>query len=124
MNPRITLVGRIGKTPERHGSGATFRVVTSDAVKTESGQWEDRNVSWWTVKAWSHLADQTRILDKGQEVMITGTISQNDWTDREGNTRSSYDVVADTIAVTTFTLTKKPKNNSPFEESMSESPWN
>ena len=106
MNPKITLVGRVGQNPESMGSGVRFRVVTNDSSKNDAGKWEDKNTSWWTVKAWRSLAQQAQILKKGQEVIITGTIAEDNWTDSSGNKRSSYEITADNIAVTTFTLTK------------------
>ena len=78
MNPKVTLVGRLGADPESVGtSGVRLRVVTSDRAKNDKGEWEDRDTSWWTVKAWKTLAEQTKkTLKKGQEVIITGTIYQ------------------------------------------------
>lgn len=120
MNPKITLIGRVGQNPEKMGaSGVRFRVVTNDSAKNDSGKWEDKNTSWWTVKAWRSLAQQANILQKGQEVIITGTIAEDTWTDTTGAKRSSYEITADNIAVTTFTLTK----GSTPESSDVEDPW-
>ena len=115
MNPKITLVGRLGKDPEAIGqSGAKFTVATKDRVKNDkTGAWEDRDTSWWTVKAWKTLGQQAiTTLKKGQEVVIVGTIYQENWTDSNGNNRSSYEVSAESIAVTTHTLAKNlPSTN-------------
>jgi len=54
------------------------------------------------------LAEQSiATLKKGQEVVIVGKIYEETWKDKEGNNRTSYDVNADTIAVTTWSLSKK-----------------
>ena len=108
MNPKITIVGRIGQDPEAIGSGIRFRVATNDRVKNDTtGQWEDKNTSWWTVKAWKNLALQSKqMLRKGQEIIIVGTMSEENWTDSTGNKRVSYEIVADNIAVTTHSLAK------------------
>ena len=94
MNPKVTLVGRLGADPESIGtSGVRLRVVTSDRAKNDKGEWEDRDTSWWTVKAWKTLAEQTKkTLKKGQEVIISGTIYQESCTDSSGNTKTSYEV--------------------------------
>lgn len=125
MNPKITLVGRVGTTPEKMGtSGIRFRVVTADRVKNENGEWEEKNTSWWTVKAWKGLAQQSQNLAKGQEIVVLGTIAQDDWTDSSGNTRSSYDITADSIAITTFSLTKDtPAKEYKVKVSSDESAW-
>ena len=121
MNPKVTLVGRLGADPESVGtSGVRLRVVTSDRAKNDKGEWEDRDTSWWTVKAWKTLAEQTKkTLKKGQEVMITGTIYQENWTDNAGNNRTSYEVVADSVGLTAYTISKQPAMAS----SASEDPW-
>ena len=108
-NPTITLEGRIGQDPEPVGSnGLRLRVATSDRVKNdETGNWEDKNTSWWTVKLWRNLSDQSKnVLKKGMEVTIIGKIYEENWTDKEGQKRTSYEVNADSIAVTTFSLSK------------------
>ena len=109
MNPVITIVGRIGQDPEAIGSnGLRLRVATNDRVKNDAtGEWEDKNTSWWTVKAWKSLADQSKaVLKKGQEVIIVGKVYEENWTDKEGTKRTSYEINAESIAITTFSLSK------------------
>jgi len=117
-NPTVTIVGRIGQDPEAIGSnGLRLRVATNDRVKNDStGEWEDKNTSWWTVKAWKRLAEQSiDILKKGQEVIIVGKVYEENWTDKEGTKRTSYEINAESIAVTTFSLSKPTKvNNDQF----------
>ncbi len=108
-NPTVTVVGRIGQDPEAVGSnGLRLRVATNDRVKNDStGEWEDKNTSWWTVKAWKRLAEQSKdVLKKGQEVIIVGKVYEENWTDKEGTKRTSYEINAESIAVTTFSLSK------------------
>jgi single-strand DNA-binding protein len=116
-NPTVTIVGRIGQDPEAIGSnGLRLRVATNDRVKNDStGEWEDKNTSWWTVKAWKRLAEQSMdVLKKGQEVIIVGKVYEENWTDREGTKRTSYEINAESIAVTTFSLAKKTVRDDPF----------
>lgn len=115
MNPVITIVGRIGQDPEAIGSnGLRLRVATNDRVKNDvTGEWEDKNTSWWTVKAWKRLAEQSKdVLKKGQEVIIVGKVYEENWTDREGTKRTSYEINAESIAVTTFSLSKSSSTPS------------
>ena len=117
-NPIITIVGRVGSEPETVGSnGLRFRVATNDRVKNDvTGEWEDKNTSWWTVKAWRTLAEQSKsVIKKGMEVIIVGKIYEDTWTDKDGVRRSSYEINADSISVTAYTLSKdKAPNNSDF----------
>jgi single-strand DNA-binding protein len=107
-NPIVTIVGRVGTEPEPMGeNGLRFRVVTSDRSKNEeTGTWEDVNTSWWTVKAWRKVAEQAKgTLKKGQEVVIVGKMREDNWTNPTTNEkRTSYEINADTISVTTYSL--------------------
>lgn len=116
MNPKVTVVGRIGTDPEAIGtSGVRMRVVTNDRVKNpQTGAWEDRDTSWWTVKAWKTLAENSKdVLRKGQEVIVVGNMREENWTDKDGNKRISYEIIADSIAVTTKTLSKEVVGSQP-----------
>lgn len=118
-NPTITLVGRLGKDPALIGDkGLRLRVVTHDRVKNEeTGKYEDSATSWWTVKVWGRLADQAKsTIKKGQEVTIVGKIYEENWVDKSGNERSSYEVKADSVAVTSYSLQKEIASDRFFEE--------
>ncbi len=126
-NPTITIVGRVGSDPESVGSnGLRFRVATNDRVKNDTtGAWEDKNTSWWTVKAWRTLADQSKsVLKKGMEVTVVGKIYEETWTDKDGIKRSSYEINADSISVTTYSLSKdKPASDFPSYKNYAEVPF-
>ena len=127
-NPMITIVGRVGSEPETVGSnGLRFRVATNDRVKNDTtGEWEDKNTSWWTVKAWRTLAEQSKsVIKKGMEVIIVGKIYEESWTDKEGTKRTSYEINADSISVTAYTLSKDkaPSNDFPSYKTYAEVPF-
>ena len=116
-NPIITIVGRVGSEPESVGSnGLRFRVATNDRIKNDvTGKWEDKNTSWWTVKAWRTLAEQSKsVIKKGMEVIIVGKIYEESWTDKEGTSRTSYEINADSISVTAYTLSKDKVEDGEF----------
>ena len=126
MNPKVTIVGRLGKDPEAIGqSGARFTVATNDRVKNDkTGQWEDKDTSWWTVKAWKTLGKQAiASLKKGQEVIIVGTIYQETWTDSSGNNRTSYEINAESVALTVHTLSKDLPSSPAVASVPAEDPW-
>lgn len=127
MNPKVTLVGRLGKDPEMIGqSGTRITIATNDRVKNDkTGAWEDRDTSWWTVKAWKTLGQQAMAtLKKGQEVIVVGTIYQENWTDKEGQKRTSYEINADSVAITTHSLSKDlPTTSTHVVSEPTEDPW-
>ena len=109
-NPTVTFTGRIGQDPVvLSNGGIRLRVVTNDRVKNDqTGQWEDSKTSWWTVKVWNRLADQSKdILKKGYEISIVGKIYEENWKDKTtGEARNSYEIQAESIAVTPYTIKK------------------
>lgn len=109
-NPTVTFTGRIGQDPVvLSNGGIRLRVVTNDRIKNDqTGQWEDSKTSWWTVKVWNRLADQSKdILKKGYEISIVGKIYEENWKDKTtGEARNSYEIQAESIAVTPYTIKK------------------
>jgi single-strand DNA-binding protein len=121
-NPNVTIVGRLAADPEFKNFGssavAKFRVITSDRRKNEDGKWEDVNTSGWNVVAWNSTADSCKnILEKGQEVVVIGSIKEDLWTDKEGNNRKSIEVNASNVAVSTYSIQKAAKS-APAEPAM------
>jgi single-strand DNA-binding protein len=117
-NPEITIVGRIGTEPEYKSFGGNnilkFRIITSDRRKTDDGRWEDVNTSGWNVVGWNKLAESSKnVLEKGQEVIVVGTMKEDSWTDKEGNNRKTTEITASNIAVTMYSVQKAGKRSEP-----------
>ena len=117
-NPEITIVGRIGTEPEYKTFGGNnilkFRVITSDRRKTDDGRWEDVNTSGWNIVGWNKLAESSKnVLEKGQEVIIVGTMKEDSWTDKDGNNRKTTEVTASNIGVTMYSVQKSAKSSEP-----------
>lgn len=111
-NPKVILTGRIGQNPEpfANNKGLRLRVATNDRVKNDTtGEWENGKASWFTVKLWGRQADLGSVLRKGQEITVVGTITEETWVDKQTNAnRSTYEITADSVAVTTLSLGDKP----------------
>jgi single-strand DNA-binding protein len=125
-NPEITIVGRLAADPEfkEFGSNnvAKFRIITSDRRKNEDGDWVDVNTSGWNVAAWNKLSESCRgVLARGQEVIVIGSVKEDNWTDKEGNSRKSVEVTASSVGVTTYAVQKAAKPVVSKKEEMSES---
>lgn len=104
MSAAITIRGRVGKDLDikftNQGKAyVPFSVVSNTRKKSASGEWVDADTSWWECKAFGGYAEA--IVDnivRGDLVTITGTIKQTTWIDKDGNKRSSYEVLVDSIA--------------------------
>jgi single-strand DNA-binding protein len=96
---KIIIVGHLGRDPEvRYTPQGTavcnFSVATSERRKDKSGEYQDIT-TWFNVSLWGNRAETTsQYLSKGKLVYIEGRLTQREYQDRDGNTRTSLDVNA------------------------------
>jgi single-strand DNA-binding protein len=99
---KIIIVGYLGRDPElRYTTDGTpvcsFTVATTERKKDKSGEFQDAT-TWFQITAWRKLAEiSEQYLKKGRQVYIEGRLSQREYQDRDGNTRTSLDVQASDI---------------------------
>lgn len=99
---KIILVGHLGRDPElRYTTDGTpvcsFSIATTERRKDKSGEFQEMT-TWFQVTAWRRLAEiAEQYLKKGKQVYIEGRLSQREYQDRDGNTRTSLDVNASDI---------------------------
>jgi len=93
---KITIVGYLGRNPElRYTPSGTavcdFTMATTER-KGRSGEGEELT-TWFRVSMWGRQAElANQYLQKGKLVYIEGRLSQREYTDREGNKRTSLEV--------------------------------
>jgi single-strand DNA-binding protein len=96
---KITIVGHLGKDPEiRYLTDGTavcnFSVATTEKRKDRSGEMQE-NTLWFRVSVWGKQADAAnQYLSKGRQVYIEGRLSQQEYTDKDGNRRTTLEVRA------------------------------
>ena len=127
----ITLTGLVATAPRRITTSAgldiaSFRLATTQRRYDQNTHtWVDGSTNWYTVTAFRHLAANTYTsIQKGDRVIVTGTVRIRDWESGE-KTGTSIDVDADAIGHDlnwgTSTLTRTPKT-APAAEPESTSP--
>ena len=99
---KVILVGRLGRDPETRytGSGqavANFSVATDESYKDRNGERQKRT-EWHKIVVWGKQAEiAQQYLKKGSLVFIEGRIQSREWQDKEGQKRTSFDIVANTM---------------------------
>lgn len=90
----ITIAGALGKDAEMRylANGdpvASFSVADS--------QEREKPTIWWSCSLFGKRAESlSQYLVKGQAVTVSGTVSEREWTDKDGQKRKSMDIrVAD-----------------------------
>jgi len=99
---KVILVGRLGRDPETRYTGggqavANFSVATDESYKDRNGERQKRT-EWHRITAWGKLGEICQqYLKKGTMVYIEGRIQSREWQDKEGQKRTSYDIIANTM---------------------------
>jgi single-strand DNA-binding protein len=99
---RIAIIGYLGRDPEiRYTPEGTtvcnFSVATTEKRKDKGGELQD-NTTWFQVALFGRQAENAHhYLTKGSHVWLEGSLSLNQWTDREGAPRVNLEVMASNI---------------------------
>lgn len=99
---KVILVGRLGRDPEtRYTSSGqavcNFTMATDESFKDRAGDRQKRT-EWHRIVAWGKLAEICQqYLKKGSQIYVEGRIQSRQWDDREGNKRTTTEVVANTM---------------------------
>jgi single-strand DNA-binding protein len=96
---KVILVGRLGKDPEtRYTSGGQavchFSMATDESYKDRNGERQKRT-EWHRITVWGKQAEiAQQYLKKGAQIYLEGSIRSGEWTDKEGQKKTSYEINA------------------------------
>jgi len=96
---KVILVGRLGRDPETRYTGggqavANFSLATDESYKDRNGERQKRT-EWHKIVVWGKQAEiAQQYLKKGSLVFIEGRIQSREWQDKEGQKRTSFEIVA------------------------------
>lgn len=99
MVNKVILIGRLGADPEVKylSSGTTvanFRIATSETRTNRSGE-KTTTTEWHRIVAFGRLAEICgEYLNKGKQVYIEGRLRTRSWEDKDGNRKSTTEIVA------------------------------
>jgi len=107
---RVTLIGNLGKDPEikviPSGSRvANFTMATSESYKDKSGEWQE-TTEWHNINCWDFVADKASKLSKGAKVYVEGKIKTRSYQDKEGVTKYTTEILANSI----ISMTKEERS--------------
>lgn len=99
---KVSIVGNLGGDPETRytPSGALnvqFTIAASGRRRSSEGQDQD-NTTWFRVTAWDRLAErlvsmvERGYIGKGRLLYVEGQLESRQYTDRNGQPRTSLDV--------------------------------
>ena len=99
---KVILIGNLGRDPElRYTQGgqavANFTLATSERFANKSGEQQERT-EWHRIVAWGKTGELcAQYLSKGRSVYIEGRLQTREWEDKEGQKRSTTEIVAQNV---------------------------
>lgn len=116
MLNRVSIMGHLVRDPElrRTQSGIAVTTMTIAVDRDFKSQDGTKQTDFFDVVAWRNTAEfASRYFFKGRVMIVDGRLQTKKWTDREGNKRTSVEIVADNIY---FGDSKRdnPNNNGEF----------
>jgi len=101
----VCLLGRLTADPElrttQNGISVTNFTVAVDRSYTPKGQ--EKQADFIPAQAWRHTAEfLCKYFRKGQRIALTGSLQTRSYTDRDGNKRTAYEVVAEHVFFAEF----------------------
>ena len=115
---KVILLGNLGGDPEARTTTNGMNVVNFSLATTEKWKGESKT-EWHKIVVFGKLAEICeKFLRKGSSVYIEGRIQTRGWEDKEGNKRSSTEIVANTMQMLGDKTESKPEPKAePTEES-------
>jgi single-strand DNA-binding protein len=97
----IKITGNIGSKPELKEMNdkviTSFSIAQNERKKGDDGNYYDSHTNWVDIACSHNLAKRSCELEKGERVTVIGSLRTITYQDKEGNTRKSYTVWADSI---------------------------
>ena len=97
---KAILIGRLGRDPEvRYTPDGTavanFSIATSDEWTDKASGEKKERTEWHRIVVFRRLAEICgEYLSKGRQVYIEGKLQTREWQDKEGNKRTTTEIVA------------------------------
>lgn len=109
----VVLIGRLTDNPElRHTNNNIAVTRFSIAVDRGYRSGEERQADFINIVAWRQTAEFiTTYFKKGQRIGLEGSLRMNKFTDKDGNNRTTYEVVVNNAH---FVENKRDGGNAGF----------
>ena len=110
----VAIMGRLAADPQLRQTTtgknvASFRIACDRGRRDANGQ---SQADWIDVVAWDRQAEFVcKYFHKGQLAAVQGSIQTRSYTDKDGNKRKAFEIVAESVH---FAEPKKDKSNDPI----------
>ena len=99
MLNRAIVMGRLTDNPELRHTSSNIPVTTFTlAVERNYRSGDERVTDFLDIVAWRNTAEfASKYFTKGMQVAVEGSIQVRSYTDRDGNKRRAWEIVADQV---------------------------
>lgn len=102
----VTVAGVLGKDSEIRSIPSGEQVLSFSVADSQG---RDKPTIWWNCQLWGkRAATLEQYLTKGQQVTVVGSVSEREWTDKDGGKRKSLEVRVNEVA-----LQGRPQGEAP-----------
>lgn len=113
---RVTIVGALGADPEIRFTPSGAAVANFTVASTprqfdrQSNEWKDGETLWMRCSVWREMAENViESFTKGDRVIVTGTLEQRSFEDRDGNQRTVVEMQVEECGPSIRWATAQPR---------------
>lgn len=108
----VFIMGNLGADPETRFTPSGQKVVNLRLASNSKKQGKDET-TWWRVTIFGDRFDKMlTYLKKGSSVIVSGEMSTDLWTDKEGRQHIQHNVIADSIKFSPFGRSDRAQEQS------------
>ena len=97
MYSKAIIMGYLGKDPESRTT-KDGKSMTSFSVAVSEGYGDKKKTTWYRVTVFGRQAEAcNQYLHKGNVVLVDGSLSLNEYTDKNGQNHASLDLLAGNV---------------------------
>ena len=94
----ISIIGHIGRDAEVKATRTGTMVCSFSVAVSRRGKDKEDTTNWYRVSIWREWGEKLApFLVAGKQVFVMGTPSLNTYTDKQGEFRASFEIMADTV---------------------------
>lgn len=95
---QVVLIGRLTRDPELRFVPSSGKAVANFTLAVNRVYSREKEADFFRIVVWGKQAENVATyLKKGSQCAVSGSIHNNNYTDRDGNTRYSTDIQADRV---------------------------
>jgi len=117
---QITIEGNVGSEPEHKFTQDETLVTFSLAHTPWSKAKGEGETMWFRVTFWERKADSVMDnVNKGDKILVQGTLKQSTYTNKEGETKTSLDITGSHFSI----MPRAGKSQAAVASATEAAPW-